>query len=82
MLARKALHRLQPELILEALRQDPALIMTLAGLTPDPWQERLMRSLAARSLLLCCRQAGKSTVTAALALYVVLVEAPGQNGTR
>jgi hypothetical protein len=38
LLARKILHRLQPQSVLESIRQDPALIMTLAGLPPDPWQ--------------------------------------------
>jgi hypothetical protein len=31
------------------------------GITPDPWQERFMRSRARRIALNCCRQAGKST---------------------
>lgn len=43
--------------------------MEAAGLTPDPWQEKLLRGNARRVLLLCTRQAGKSTVTAALALH-------------
>src|SRR5262245_3231604 len=76
LLARKILHRLQPQSVLESIRQDPTLIMTLAGLPPDPWQTRLLHSRSTSSLLLCCRQAGKSTVTAALALRVALLEAP------
>src|SRR5262245_52672867 len=75
-LARKILHRLEPASILDSLRQDPALIMGLAGLPPDPWQTRLLRSPSTASMLLCCRQAGKSTVTAALALRVALLEPP------
>src|SRR5437588_743504 len=47
---------------------DPVRIMEAAGFTPDAWQERVLRSEASRILLLCTRQAGKSTVTAALAL--------------
>ncbi len=51
---------------------DPALLLRRAGVVPDAWQERVLRSRA-RSLLLCCsRQAGKSTVTAALALHAAL----------
>ncbi len=54
------------------LRLDPAALMRHAGMPPDPWQERLLRSKAPRVLLLCCRQSGKSTVTAALSLHEVL----------
>jgi hypothetical protein len=75
-LAQQILHRLQPAALVDSIRQDPALIMTLANLPPDPWQTRLLRSPSTSSLLLCCRQAGKSTVTAALALRVALLEAP------
>jgi hypothetical protein len=42
------------------------------GLSPDPWQEQFLRSDAQRQLLLCCRQAGKSTTTAVLALHEAL----------
>ncbi len=54
------------------IRLDPASLMRHAGMVPDPWQERLLRTAAARVLLLCCRQSGKSTVTAALALFEAL----------
>ena len=43
-------------------------------MTPDPWQKRLLRSNSPRSLLLCARQAGKSTVGAAMALGTALLE--------
>lgn len=36
---------------------------------PDPWQADVLRGDAQRLLLLCCRQSGKSTTTAALALH-------------
>jgi hypothetical protein len=75
-LAQQILHRLQPAAVLDSIRQDPTLLMILAGLQPDPWQARLLRSPLTSSLLLCCRQAGKSTATAALALRVALLEAP------
>jgi hypothetical protein len=51
----------------------PEAILTAAGLTPDPWQTALLRRPAARTLLLCSRQAGKSTVAAALALKAALL---------
>lgn len=51
---------------------DPALFMQRLGLMPDPWQASLLRSAAQRFLLLCTRQAGKSTVTAVMALHRVL----------
>jgi len=54
------------------LRLDPAALMHVAGLPPDPWQEQVLRSSASRLLLLCCRQAGKSTVSAGMALYQAL----------
>jgi hypothetical protein len=57
------------------LRLDPAALMTHAGMPPDSWQEKLLRSRALRMLLLCARQTGKSTVTAAAALHEVLFTA-------
>src|SRR4051812_13421040 len=47
---------------------DACRLMRAAGLIPDSWQERLLRSAARRQLLLCSRQCGKSTVAAVLAL--------------
>jgi hypothetical protein len=38
-------------------------------LQPDPWQENLLRSTSDRVLLNCCRQSGKSTMTAIVALH-------------
>jgi hypothetical protein len=55
-----------------SLALDPALLMEELGLSPDPWQEQFLRSSAQRQLLLCCRQAGKSTTTAVLALHEAL----------
>jgi hypothetical protein len=76
--ARQALDRIltgraQP---LDLLWADPARVLSAAGLTADPWQERLLRSPASRTLLLCSRQAGKSTVAAALALRTALLKPP------
>src|SRR5262245_57575498 len=60
--------------LLDRLRDDPARLMTAAGMQPDPWQTRLLRCPSARTLLLCSRQTGKSTVAAALALRTALLE--------
>ena len=42
------------------------------GLEPDPWQEDLLCSTSDRVLLNCCRQSGKSTMTAIVALHRAL----------
>ena len=55
---------------------DPARLMHTCGLPPDPWQASVLRSCAPRQLLLCCRQSGKSTTTACLALHHALYQ-PG-----
>lgn len=55
---------------------DPVTFMSAAGIRADPWQRDVLRS-PSRQLLLCCsRQAGKSTVTAALATHTALYQ-PG-----
>src|SRR5262245_3084461 len=56
------------------LRDDPAAVMRLAGFTPDPWQADLLRCTDERMLLLCARQAGKSTASAALATLTALTQ--------
>jgi hypothetical protein len=48
---------------------DASLLMMAAGLSPDPWQERLLRSPSDRILLLSSRQLGKSTTVAILGLH-------------
>lgn len=56
---------------------DPVALFTEAmGSPPDPWQDGVLQSQAARVLLLCSRQSGKSTTTAAVALYTILAQ-PG-----
>src|SRR5215472_9550507 len=42
----------------------------------DPWQAKLLRSTSQWVLLNCCRQSGKSTTTAILALHTALYD-PG-----
>ena len=59
--------------LLRRLKEAPASVMELAELSPDPWQANILRSNAARQILLCSRQAGKSTVAAGLALSTALV---------
>lgn len=56
-------------------KYEAAALMQAAGLTPDPWQEELMRERRLRELLLCSRQAGKSLVVAAIALEQALTKA-------
>src|SRR5215216_2763784 len=43
-----------------------------AGLDPDRWQRDLLASSSERILLNCCRQSGKSTMTAVIALHRAL----------
>ena len=48
---------------------DPCDLMANAGMTAvDAWQRELLTERPFRSLLLCSRQSGKSTVAACLAL--------------
>ncbi len=54
------------------LALDPVRLAQVVGIKPDPWQVRLLRSPARRILLNCCRQSGKSTMTALLAIHTSL----------
>ncbi len=47
--------------------------MVQAGMTPDAWQAKLLRSTARRQIVCCSRQSGKSQTAAALALQTALV---------
>ena len=60
---------------LMSLRDHATDVMTRAGLAPDPWQQQVLTSTMAQMLLLCTRQAGKSTVAAALAVRAALLQA-------
>jgi hypothetical protein len=42
------------------------------GIVPDGWQEDFLRSSSDRLLLNCCRQSGKSTMSAVIALHRAL----------
>jgi hypothetical protein len=55
---------------------DPVALARACAIEPDPWQADVLRSTAPRLLLNCCRQAGKSTVSALLGLHVALAQ-PG-----
>jgi hypothetical protein len=55
---------------------DPVLFASDCGLQADPWQAKLLLERPKRSLLLCSRQSGKSTVTALLALWTAIYEGP------
>jgi hypothetical protein len=57
-----------------AMALDPVQMAHSAGVEPDPWQSRLLRSQSQRLLLNCSRQVGKSTVTATLSVHTVLYE--------
>lgn len=55
------------------LALDPALFMEKVFRTkPDGWQRKLLQETPDRALLLCSRQAGKSTVSAVIALYYAI----------
>jgi hypothetical protein len=58
-----------------AMALDPAQILRARGIEPDPWQRDILLSQERYLLLNCCRQAGKSTVSSALALHQALFHA-------
>lgn len=57
---------------------DPVLIAESesVGLTLDPWQSGILRSRPEQTILLCSRQAGKSTAAALMAVDELLHHAP------
>jgi hypothetical protein len=59
---------------LASLAERHSEVMTCAGLEPDPWQLQVLGSSYTQTLLLCSRQAGKSTVAAALAVREALLQ--------
>ena len=56
----------------DSTRPPAANMMRKLGLAPDPWQIQVLEGDHHRLLLNCCRQAGKSTVVAVLALAEAL----------
>lgn len=59
-----------------AIALDHSLIMRVAGMTPDPWQARILRRRYPRLILNCARQSGKSTVLACWLLIEMMYYAP------
>src|SRR5262245_38754962 len=55
---------------------DALALMEQAVGSVDPWQQAVLESQADRQLLLCCRQSGKSSTCACLALHVAMSQ-PG-----
>jgi hypothetical protein len=53
----------------QAVANDPVELARRASIEPDAWQAEVLRSKARQTILLCSRQAGKSTVTSLLALH-------------
>jgi hypothetical protein len=70
----QALSERPADVLTALLRVTPSAVLTESGLAPDPWQESVLNSSAARTLLLCSRQAGKSTTAAAMGLATALTE--------
>lgn len=51
---------------------DPVVFARSAGIAPDLWQAGVLRSSARQQILLCSRQAGKSTISAVLAIHTAI----------
>jgi hypothetical protein len=71
----------RPDLVARAVASwrpafDPVEVFTRSGMTPDPWQEKALRSVSRRIVILGGRQLGKSELVAAKALHAALYEAP------
>jgi hypothetical protein len=60
--------------LLEELRRHPEQIMLRAGMTPDAWQQDLLRGDESQVMILASRQIGKTAVAAALALKTALLQ--------
>jgi len=57
-----------------AMGLDPVHLSLAAGIEPDAWQARLLRSQSQQLLLNCSRQVGKSTTTAVLSDHTAFYE--------
>lgn len=56
---------------------DPVRMAQGIGIDPDPWQAEVLQDTESRKrLLLCCRQSGKSTITAMVAVHQAVYIAP------
>src|SRR5262249_54747824 len=68
---RRLAERKKPKAVLEYA--DPLFFAQRSlNFEPDEWQQRVLSWQGKRLLLLCCRQSGKSTVCAILALHRAL----------
>lgn len=55
-----------------SVQEDPVTFARSIGFNPDPWQEGILLGRGKRVLLNCCRQSGKSSTTAIVALHTAL----------
>ena len=55
---------------------DPGSLFRDLGMEPDDWQQELLSDEIDRGLVNCCRQSGKSSTAAVLALHQALYHAP------
>lgn len=80
-LRRRGRAKLAPEekerQLLDRIAREPSAILTEAGLTPDPWQEKALASRAAQLMFLASRQSGKTFTAAAIALREALTNPVG-----
>ncbi len=75
----KALHqRLRTGKLLSADRYwlDPTATLRLVGITPYPWQKRLLESSHSQIQIMCARQSGKSMSMGCLVANALMVEVP------
>lgn len=55
------------------LKLDPVYFSRhMLDIQPDPWQEQVLRYTGKRLIMCCCRQSGKSLMSAILSLHVAL----------
>jgi len=59
-----------------AMALDPVRFALAAGIVPDEWQARLLRSASKRTIINVARQMGKSSISAVLAVHTILYQ-PG-----
>ena len=52
---------------------DPTLLAIDCGIAPDAVQRQLLTSTSRKVIVNCCRQWGKSTTTAILALRIIII---------
>src|SRR5712672_1691086 len=57
-----------------AMRFDRVAFCKQVGLTPDTWQEELLRSQSKRILINASRQSGKSQMSAVIGLHTAIYE--------